>query len=288
MTTMNTLPQSALKTETLTKVYGKDNAAIVAVNQASIEIKQGEFAALVGPSGSGKTSMLAMLAALLSPSSGKIWIGGAELGQMTERERTRFRGESIGFTFQANNLVPYLTALENIELMLRLNGRLDKGGKDRARELLVRLGLEERLNSLPAQLSGGQQQRVAIARALVHQPDVVLADEPTASLDTERAFQVVETFANLIHEQQRAGIMVTHDLRMTTFVDKVIQIVDGKILRVIKERDQIDMLARVGSFAALESANVQVPISGETEVSLYENGRRPVVDMLDTFNLAGA
>ncbi|MEJ2596950.1 MAG: ABC transporter ATP-binding protein [Anaerolineales bacterium] len=288
MTTMNTLPQSALKTETLTKVYGKDNAAIVAVNQASIEIKQGEFAALVGPSGSGKTSMLAMLAALLSPSSGKIWIGGAELGQMTERERTRFRGESIGFTFQANNLVPYLTALENIELMLRLNGRLDKGGKDRARELLVRLGLEERLNSLPAQLSGGQQQRVAIARALVHQPDVVLADEPTASLDTERAFQVVETFANLIHEQQRAGIMVTHDLRMTTFVDKVIQIVDGKILRVIKERDQIDMLARVGSFAALESANVQVPISGETEVSLYENGRRPVVDMLETNNLAGA
>lgn len=288
MTTLNTVPQFALKTEGLTKVYGKENAAIVAVNQASIEIKQGEFAALVGPSGSGKTSMLAMLAALLSPSSGKIWIGGEELGQMTERERTRFRGESIGFTFQANNLVPYLTALENIELMLRLTGRLDKGGRERARELLVRLGLEERLNSLPAQLSGGQQQRVAIARALVHQPDVVLADEPTASLDTERAFQVVETFANLIHEQRRAGIMVTHDLRMTTFVDKVIQIVDGKILRVIEERDQIDMLARVGSFAALEGAYSEAPVSGETVTSLYENDRRHAVEMVDRISLAGA
>jgi putative ABC transport system ATP-binding protein len=252
MTAMNTTPLSALKTEALTKVYGKDNSAIIAVDQASIEIRQGEFAALVGPSGSGKTSMLAMLAALLSPTSGKIWIGGKELGQMTEKDRTRFRGESIGFTFQANNLVPYLTALENVELMLRLNKRLDKAGKQRARDLLVRLGLADRLNSLPTQLSGGQQQRVAIARALVHQPDVVLADEPTASLDTERAFQVVETFANLIHEQQRAGIMVTHDLRMTAYVDKVIQIVDGKIKRVLESRDQIDLLARVGSFGALD------------------------------------
>jgi putative ABC transport system ATP-binding protein len=281
---MNTVPQFALKTEGLTKVYGKDNAAIIAVNQATIEIKQGEFVALVGPSGSGKTSMLAMLAALLSPTSGKIWIGGEELGQMTESERTRFRGESIGFTFQANNLVPYLTALENIELMLRLNGRLDKAGKQRARELLVRLGLENRLNSLPAQLSGGQQQRVAIARALVHQPDVVLADEPTASLDTERAFQVVETFANLIHEQQRAGIMVTHDLRMTAGVDKVIQIVDGKISRVLEERDQIDLLARVGSFGALEGTYLQPSVSIEPEVNRYEIDQRQALEMLDALN----
>jgi putative ABC transport system ATP-binding protein len=288
MTTMNTVPQFALKTEALTKVYGKDNTAILAVNQATIEIKQGEFAALVGPSGSGKTSMLAMLAALLSPTSGKIWIGGEELGQMTESERTRFRGESIGFTFQANNLVPYLTALENIELMLRLNGSLDKAGKERARGLLVRLGLENRLNSLPAQLSGGQQQRVAIARALVHQPDVVLADEPTASLDTERAFQVVETFANLIHEQQRAGIMVTHDLRMTAGVDKVIQIVDGKILRVLEERDQIDMLARVGSFGALEGSYLQPPISRGAVENRYEHDQRRALEMLDGLNLTRA
>jgi putative ABC transport system ATP-binding protein len=287
MTSNYTNPMGALKTEALTKVYGKENSTIIAVDRASIEIKQGEFAALVGPSGSGKTSMLAMLAALLSPTSGRIWIGGNELGQMTEKERTRFRGESIGFTFQANNLVPYLTALENVELMLRLNKRLNRAGKDHARGLLVRLGLEERLNSLPAQLSGGQQQRVAIARALVHQPDVVLADEPTASLDTERAFQVVETFADLIHEQQRAGIMVTHDLRMTAYVDKVIQIIDGKILRVLEDRDQIDLLARVGSFRALEGLYVQEPAARETVVALHENNRQSTIAMLDALSLAG-
>jgi putative ABC transport system ATP-binding protein len=287
MTTKISSSNSALQTEALTKVYGKDAAAIIAIDSASIEIKQGEFAALVGPSGSGKTSMLAMLAALLSPTSGKIWIGGRELGQMTERERARFRGESIGFTFQANNLLPYLTVLENVELMLRLNKRMDKAGKERARDLLVRLGLEERLNSLPAQLSGGQQQRVAIARALVHQPDVVLADEPTASLDTERAFQVVETFANLIHEQQRAGVMVTHDLRMTAYVDKVIQIVDGKILRVLKGRDEIDLLARVGSFGMLDRSLAQESILHEAAIVANKDGPQQSLTSLNSLQMAG-
>ncbi len=123
--------------------------------------------------------------------------------------------------------------------MLRLNGKLDRKGKERARELLARLGLSERLKNLPSQLSGGQQQRVAIARALIHNPSVVLADEPTASLDTERAFQVVETFANLIHEQNRAGIMVTHDLRPTQYVDRVVQMRDGRIIEVVDNRTAI-------------------------------------------------
>ncbi len=245
---------AALRTVDVTKVYGKENAAVVAVDRVSLEINRGEFVALVGPSGSGKTSMLAMLAALLSPSSGHIYIGDDEMGKLPEKTRARFRRERIGFTFQANNLVPYLTALENVELMLRLNNRLDKTGKTRALDLLERLGLSEKLKSLPNQLSGGQQQRVAIARALVHNPDVVLADEPTASLDTERAYQVVQTFADLIHEQNRAGIMVTHDLRMTRFVDKVIQIVDGKLTRILDTRDQIDILARTSSFEAVDSA----------------------------------
>jgi putative ABC transport system ATP-binding protein len=243
---------TALRTAEVTKVYGKDNAAVVAVDNVSIEVKRGEFVGLVGPSGSGKTSMLAMLAALLSPTSGGIFIGDVELGAMKEKDRTMFRREKIGFTFQSNNLVPYLTALENVELMLRLNKTLEPLGKARARELLVRLGLESKLNNLPNQLSGGQQQRVAIARALVHSPEVVLADEPTASLDTERAFQVVETFSNLVHEQNRAGIMVTHDLRMTRYVDKVVQMVDGKVTRLMTERPQIDILARMGSFEAAE------------------------------------
>jgi putative ABC transport system ATP-binding protein len=187
--------------------------------------------------------MLAMLAGLLSPTEGQIEIAGQELTKMSEAERTRFRGRSIGFAFQANNLVPYLTALENVQLMLRLNGKLNGNGKDRARDLLERLGLGERLGNYPGQLSGGQQQRVAIARALIHEPEIVLADEPTASLDSERAFQVVATFAELIHEQQRAGIMVTHDLRMCRYVDRVIQMSDGRIRRVIEDRAEIDALA---------------------------------------------
>ncbi|MHB1119618.1 MAG: ABC transporter ATP-binding protein, partial [Bellilinea sp.] len=161
-------------------------------------------------------------------------------------DRVAMRREKIGFTFQANNLVPYLSAVENVELMLRLNNKLDKTGKLRARELLARLGLADRLHNLPGQMSGGQQQRVAIARALIHNPSLVLADEPTASLDTERAYQVVETFAGLIHEQGRAGIMVTHDLRMCEYVDRVLQMQDGKLVRVYTSREEIMDLVKGG------------------------------------------
>ena len=233
----------ALAATDVVKSYGEGSNLVLAVNEVSFAIGRGEFVALVGPSGSGKTSMLAMLAGLLHPTSGAIEIAGRSLTKMSESERTRFRGQAIGFAFQANNLVPYLTALENVQLMLRLNGKLNGKGKERARELLTRLGLGERLNNYPGQLSGGQQQRVAIARALIHEPEVVLADEPTASLDTERAFQVVSTFAELIHEQGRAGMMVTHDLRMCRYVDRVIQMVDGGINRIIAERAEIDALA---------------------------------------------
>jgi putative ABC transport system ATP-binding protein len=234
---------SVLSTEALTKIYSKGSMEITAVNEVSISVCSGEFVALVGPSGSGKTTMLAMLAALLTPTSGKIFVDGQELGMMPEAERAAFRRQKIGFTFQANNLISYLTALENVELMLRLNDDLNDAGIQRAKELLTRLGLGDRLDSLPNQLSGGQQQRVAIARALVHQPSLVMADEPTASLDTERAYQVVQTFSDLVHEQGRAGIMVTHDLRMTRFVDKVIQICDGHLEQQIENREDIDRLA---------------------------------------------
>jgi len=172
-------------------------------------------------------------------------IAGQNLQAMSERKRTHFRGHAIGFSFQANNLVPYLNAQENVELMLRLNSKLDKKGRQRAIELLTRLGLGERLRSYPGQLSGGQQQRVAIARALIHEPSIVLADEPTASLDTERANQVVSTFADLIHEQRRAGVMVTHDLRMCKYVDRVIQMMDGKVSQILAERRAIDALANL-------------------------------------------
>ncbi|HEX9077646.1 MAG TPA: ABC transporter ATP-binding protein, partial [Anaerolineae bacterium] len=234
---------ASLETRSISKIYKTDSGATRAVDGVSIAVARGELIALVGPSGSGKTTMLAMLATLLKPSDGTILIEGQELSRMSEKERTRFRREQIGFTFQANNLVPYLTAQENVELMLRLNGKYDRAGPERARELLARLGLGERLNNLPRQLSGGQQQRVAIARALIHNPALVLADEPTASLDTERAFQVVQTFAHLIHEQNRAGIMVTHDLRMCQYADRVIQMMDGQVRRTIDDPEQIAALS---------------------------------------------
>ncbi len=245
---------NSLETKSVTKIYKTDNGTTRAVDGVSIAVRQGEFVALVGPSGSGKTSLLAMLATLLSPSEGEIIIDGQELAKMSDKARTRFRRENIGFTFQANNLVSYLTALENVELMLRLNGKYDRAGRERARELLARLGLGDRLNNLPRQLSGGQQQRVAIARALIHNPALVLADEPTASLDTERAYQVVQTFANLIHEQNRAGIMVTHDLRMTAFADRVIQMMDGRIKRVIETHDEITAFSR-GTLSSVPPAS---------------------------------
>jgi putative ABC transport system ATP-binding protein len=234
---------SALATNALSKIYAVDGREIRAVDDVSITVDPGEFVALVGPSGSGKTTMLAMLAGLLRPSEGQALINNKDIGDMSEKALTKFRLQNIGFTFQQNNMVPYLTALENVELMLRLNKKFNKETRNRARELLARLGLEERMNNLPAQLSGGQQQRVAIARALVHDPAVVLADEPTASLDTERAYQVVETFANLIHEQNRAGIMVTHDLRMCSYVDRVIQMVDGRLERIIVDSAEIQAFA---------------------------------------------
>ncbi|OJX38434.1 MAG: ABC transporter ATP-binding protein [Chloroflexi bacterium 44-23] len=233
-----------METKSVIKTYQSDSGTIQAVDDVSLQVTAGEFVALVGPSGSGKTTMLSILAALLQPSSGQILLDGQDLAQISDVDRVTMRREKIGFTFQANNLVPYLSALENVELMLRLNKRLDKTGRLRARELLARLGLADRMHNLPGQMSGGQQQRVAIARALIHNPSLVLADEPTASLDTERAYQVVETFAGLIHEQKRAGIMVTHDLRMVEFVDRVLLMRDGKLVQIYSDKPEILELAR--------------------------------------------
>ena len=235
--------KTALQANTVLKTYQNAGQTINAVDHVSIEVKAGEFVALVGPSGSGKTTLLALLAGLLKPSAGQVLIDNSPLWQMNDAQRTRFRGDKIGFIFQASNLVPFLSAQENVELMLKLKGRLDRDGKARASDLLNRLGLGDRLNNLPSQMSGGQQQRVAIARALIHEPAVVLADEPTASLDTERAYQVVQTLQSLIHEQKRAGIMVTHDLRMCRYVDRVIRMRDGKVAQIIESKADLLQLS---------------------------------------------
>ena len=239
----------ALSARNIVKIYGEGQSAIRAVDDVSFDVHKGEFVALVGPSGSGKTTMLAILAGLLQPTEGTVYIDGEDLTDMRDARRTRFRGRAIGFAFQSNNLVPYLNARDNVNLMLRLNQMNTRQNRQRTVDLLTRLGLGERMRNYPGQLSGGQQQRVAIARALIHEPIVVLADEPTASLDTERAYQVVDTFAHLIHEQNRAGIMVTHDLRMCRYVDKIVQMIDGQVSRIIRDRDEIDEVANASALA---------------------------------------
>jgi len=229
-----------IETHAVTKIYQSGHLSVKAVDQISININRGEFVGLVGPSGSGKTTMLAMLAALLKPSEGKVFVDQLNLAEMNEAKRVEFRRKKIGFTFQSNNLLPYLSVRENVEFMLRLNNQYNSATRQKALDLLIRLGLEDRLDNLPNQLSGGQRQRVSIARSLIHDPAVVLADEPTANLDTERAYQVTKLFADLIHEQNKAGIMVTHDLRMCKYVDKIIQLEDGKIASILDSRQAID------------------------------------------------
>jgi len=225
--------QPVIETKDVLKIYETGESVIRAVDGVSLTINPGEFVGLVGPSGSGKTTMLAMIAALLNPTAGKVLLEGNDLSKMGEAQRLKYRREKIGFTFQSNNLVPYLTVQENIELMLRINNIYNQPCKERSMEMMERLGIYETRNKLPGQISGGQKQRVSIARSLIHNPSLVLADEPTASLDTERAYQVVETFADLIHEEGKAGIMVTHDLRMCQFVDRIVQMRDGKIESIL-------------------------------------------------------
>ena len=232
--------ETVLQANSISKIYKSGSNETVAVDDISLSVGKGEFIAIVGPSGSGKTTMLAILAALLTPTHGEVSIDNIDLRNMSEKQRVKFRREKIGFTFQSNNLLPFLNVRENVEMMLRLNNTYTPEFKEYGLDLLYRLGMEDRLNYLPNQLSGGQRQRVTIARALVHNPSLVLADEPTASLDTERAYQVVKIFSDLIHEQKKAGIIVTHDLRMCIYVVRVIQMMDGKIENILSTRQEID------------------------------------------------
>jgi len=219
----------ALETHQVVKTYHSESGTINAVDHVDIAVHAGEFVALVGPSGSGKTTMLSILAALLKPTSGKILLDGIDQATLNEPERVKLRREKIGFTFQANNLVPFLTARENVELMLKLNNTLTNETKQRAEELLFRLGLQERMNNLPSQLSGGQQQRVAIARALIHNPSLVLADEPTGSLDEHNAELLEQLFLKYQREWNMGLIICTHDQAIYGVMENVYHVHDGML-----------------------------------------------------------
>lgn len=218
-----------LVVEGLTKVYGEGRTAVTAVEKASFVLGDNEFIALLGPSGSGKTTLLSMVGALLTPSEGDVLVAGDDLSTMSKKAQTTFRANRIGFVFQAFNLVPFLTARENITVMATISDLPKSEIEERADQLLDDLGLAERRDNLPEQLSGGERQRVAIGRALVTDPDLILVDEPTASLDTELGTQVVKMLASEIKDRNKAGIMVTHDLRMVEYTDRTLEIVDGHL-----------------------------------------------------------
>ena len=219
----------ALEVEGLTKIYGEGRTVVTAVNEAALALADNEFVGLLGPSGSGKTTLISMIGALLTPTDGSIRIGGEDISGMSKKEQTRFRANRIGFVFQSFNLVPFLTARENLTVMANVSDLPKKAVYERADQLLEELGLAERRDNLPEQLSGGERQRVAIGRALVTDPDLILVDEPTASLDTELGTAVVKMLAMEVKERNKAGIMVTHDLRMVEFTDRTVEIVDGRL-----------------------------------------------------------
>lgn len=223
----------AVEVENLTKIYGKGDTAVTALADATFQVEPGELVAILGPSGSGKTTLLTSIGLINEPTHGKVVIDGtvvANEGWQAGLDLKRIRREKLGFIFQSHNLIPFLTALENVMVALELNHQPKKEAKKRAEELLVSLNLGRRFNNYPAGLSGGEAQRVAIARALANKPKVILADEPTAALDTENGKNVMSLLKTLAVENHSAILVVTHDHRMVEGFDRVFHVHDGRIV----------------------------------------------------------
>lgn len=218
-----------LSFDKVSKYYGEGDQVVKALDDITFHVKAGEFVAVVGPSGSGKSTFLSIAGALLSPSKGSLLLNNEDITTLSPKKLTRVRLEKIGFVFQSSNLIPYLTVRDQLLLITELIGQRDKKAVKKADELLNHLGLSHRANHLPEELSGGERQRVAIARSLMNNPEIILADEPTASLDSKRGRDVVEMLATEVKLRNKAAIMVTHDERVLDLCDRVVNITDGKI-----------------------------------------------------------
>ena len=220
-----------IETKNMSKVYNDSEVAVNALNGVTLSFQKGEFTAIVGPSGSGKTTLLNMIGGLDTPSGGSIVIDGIDIGKLKSRKLIDFRLRNIGFVFQAYNLIPVLSARENVEFIMQLQGIQREKRRRRAEELLQSVGLGERMESRPGKLSGGQQQRVAVARALASVPKFILADEPTANLDSVSTANLLDIMEKLNHEEQITFIFSTHDQRVVNKAHRVILLEDGKVLR---------------------------------------------------------
>ena len=224
--------ESAVVCEAITKWFGVGDAKVQALRGLDIEIGMGELAMLVGPSGCGKTTLISIIAGLLDPSEGELEVLGTRPALLSRREQILFRRKNLGFVFQQFNLLPALTAAENVAVPLFVAGVDKRQAVEQASELLDELGLGNRLHSLPSALSGGQQQRVAIARALVHNPRLVVCDEPTSALDAKTGHMVMEMFSEVAVRPDRAVIVVTHDSRIFEFADNITHMEDGRAVSV--------------------------------------------------------
>jgi len=225
----------AIEADRLTKIYGKGDTAVTAMAEATFQVKPGELVAFLGPSGSGKTTILTCIGLINEPTRGKIILDGttvADDGWQRGIDLKRMRREKLGFIFQAHNLIPFLTAVENVMVALEINGLGKNEARKRSVELLDALNLGHRINNYPTALSGGESQRVAIARALANQPRVILADEPTAALDTENGKNVMTILKNLALSNNSAILVVTHDHRMVENFDRILRVSDGRIVGI--------------------------------------------------------
>ncbi len=225
--------ESGIRVENLTKIFGSGDTEVRVLENASLEVKKGEFAALVAPSGAGKTTLLMMLGCVERPTAGKIWLGDElvwDENRWSIPDTRRIRREMLGFIFQAHYLIPFLNIIENVMLIPLSNGWSRKRAEKKAMELLEYFDIAEKRHAMPSQLSGGQNQRVAIARALSNEPKIILADEPTAALDMERAVSVVKMLRKIVEEQNVAIIMVTHDDRLLPYCDKILAIENRKVV----------------------------------------------------------
>lgn len=230
-TSEKSLAKLAIETRELRKVYGEGNTEVIAMKDASVSVRQGEVVALLGPSGSGKSTFLTAIGLINPPTSGQIWIGGELVldGPDAQTDVRAFRRKHIGFVFQKSNLIDFLNARENVQIAMELNGLSHRAAGKRAQELLDSLGVGDRANHEVSMLSGGQQQRVAVARALANHPSVLLADEPTAALDSHRGRQVMELFRDVARQHGAGVIVVTHDHRTLDVFDTIYEMEDGVI-----------------------------------------------------------
>jgi putative ABC transport system ATP-binding protein len=225
----------AVRCRAVTKHYGSGDNKVVALRGVDVDVREGELLMLVGPSGCGKTTLISVVAGILDRDSGDCTVFGHDFSALSQRRRTLLRGELIGFVFQQFNLLPTLNAAENIAVPLMLLGEWRSSAVKKAREMLGRVGLENRWKSLPSQLSGGQQQRVAIARALVHSPRLIVCDEPTSALDHDTGHAVMRMLKNIALADKRALVIVTHDARIFGFADRIAKMDDGRVAQVIDD-----------------------------------------------------